>query len=183
METTQIHLDSGIPRPTSMEIEIRGPKHHDIEKQRQLTDDIVIPRHFFQMTKSHNIEFLWNSDPYAPWYAADPCGWLEPAGLTRPAADLFLIYKVNLRTSSVKYVIFMVCFLPPDFSYHWFRLWMLLQEPRRSLKKLQVGSAATDSSCSSWFETAIQDLRPIYYLQNFHPDTPRYAVHLNDLTN
>ena len=99
------------------------------------------------------------------------CGWLE-LRLTRvPAAryelqlipfDLWLthtlIYQVNLRTYSANYIIFIVCFLPPDFSYHWFRLYLLLEEAWRSFKTL----AATDSSCSSysscdgWFETSDQ---------------------------
>ena len=51
-----------------------------------------------------------------------------------------LIYQVNLRNYSAKYIIFMVCFLPTDFSYHWYRLWLLLQEPWRSLRKLEEAS-------------------------------------------
>ena len=51
-----------------------------------------------------------------------------------------LIYQVNLRTCSEKSIIFLVCFLPPDFSYHWFRLCLLLQEPWRSLEQLQRSS-------------------------------------------
>ena len=88
------------------------------------------------------------------------CGWLE---------FYTLIYQVNLRTYSAKYIIFMVCFLPTDFSYHWFRLWLLLQESWRSLKKLEEAwrsfktLAVTDSSCSGWFELRwlIRELRPI----------------------
>ena len=111
------------------------------------------------------------------------CGWLE-LRLTRvPAAryelqlipfDLWLthtlIYQVNLRTYSANYIIFMICFLPPDFSYHWFRLYLLLEEAWRSFKTL----AATDSSCSAWFELRrlTRDLRPIDYLQNFDPNAP-----------
>ena len=85
-----------------------------------------------------------------------------------------LIYQANLWTYSVKCIIFMVFFLPPDFSYHWFRLWLLLQEPWRSFKTL----AATDSSCSGWFELwrQVRDLRPINYLQNFDPGCRRCAV-------
>ena len=81
------------------------------------------------------------------------CGWLE---------FYTLIYQVNLRTYSAKCIIFMVCFLPTDFSYHWSRIWLLLQEPWRSLKKLEeawrsfMTLAATDSSCSGWFETCEQ---------------------------
>ena len=88
------------------------------------------------------------------------CGWLE---------FYTLIYQVNLRTYSAKYIIFMVCFLPTDFSYHWFRLWLLLQESWRSLKKLEEAwrsfktLVVTDSSCSGWFELRwlIRELRPI----------------------
>ena len=72
------------------------------------------------------------------WYELQPilsCSWLE----------LYtLIYQVNLRTYSAKYIIFKVCFLPTDFSYHCSRFWLLLQEPWRSLKKLQ------DPNCD-WF--------------------------------
>ena len=77
------------------------------------------------------------------------CGWLE---------FYALIYQVNVRTYSAKYIIFMVCFLSTDFSYNWSRLWLLFQEPWRSLKKLEEALsnfktlAATDYSCSSWFE-------------------------------
>ena len=46
-----------------------------------------------------------------------------------------LIHPVNLRTYPAKYIIFIVCFLPADFSYHWFRLLLLLQEAWTSLKK------------------------------------------------
>ena len=101
-------------------------------------------------------------------------GWLELGRSIRVAADSILrltrvlyfnisskfkdlIYQVNLRTA--KYIIFMVCFLPTDFSYHWSRLWLLLEEPWRSFKKLKEAwrsvktLAATDSSCTSWFKT------------------------------
>ena len=45
-----------------------------------------------------------------------------------------------------------------------------LKEASRSFKTL----AATDSSCSGWFELRrlIRDLRPINYLQNVYPDPP-----------
>ena len=66
------------------------------------------------------------------------CGWLE---------FYTLIYQLNLRTYSAKCIIFMVCFLPTDFSYHWSRLWLLFQEPWRSLKKLEEASRL---SCD-WF--------------------------------
>ena len=78
----------------------------------------------------------------------------------------------------------MVCLLPTDFSYHWSRLWLLLQESWRSLKKLEKAwrsfkiLAAFDSSCSGWFELRrlIRDLRPIDYLQNFDSDPPLIVV-------
>ena len=93
-----------------------------------------------------------------------------------------LTYQVNLRTCSAKYIVFMVCFLPPDFSYHWFRFCLLLQEASRSFKKLEETwssfktQAATDSSCSGRFELRrlIRYLRPINYIQNFDPNAPWY---------
>ena len=109
--------------------------------------------------------------------------------LTRvPAAGLdlwqayTLIYRVNLRNHSAKYIIFMVYFLGADFSYHWFRLWLLLQEPWRSLKKLEEAwrsfktLGSTDSSCSGGSELPqlIRDLRSVDYLQNFGSDAPWY---------
>ena len=49
-----------------------------------------------------------------------------------------------------------------------------LEEAWKSFKTL----AATDSSCSAWFELRrlIRDLRPIDYLQNFDPDAPWYIL-------
>ena len=100
------------------------------------------------------------------------CGWLE---------FYTSVYQVNLKTYSAKYIIFMVCFLPTNFSYHWSRPRLLLQEEAwGSLKKLEEAwrsfktLAATDSNCSHWFELwrLIRDLRPIDYLQNFDPDAP-----------
>ena len=109
--------------------------------------------------------------------------WVRSVG---PDLQLFytLIYQVNLRTYSAKYIIFMVCFLPPDFSYCWFRIWLLLQEPWSNLNKLEEAwrsfkaLSATDSSCSGWFELRrpTRDLRPINYLQNFDPDAPWYDL-------
>ena len=70
-------------------------------------------------------------------------GWFYSTADSSPSAGLdlrltyTLIYQVILRTYSAKYIIFMVCFLPTDFSYHWSRLWLLLQEPWRSLRKLE----------------------------------------------
>ena len=44
--------DIEIPRPKNHDIEIRGLKHHDIGKWRQISHDIVIPRHFFRGQKA-----------------------------------------------------------------------------------------------------------------------------------
>ena len=41
-----------IPKPKNNDIEIRGLKHHDIEKRRQLSNDMVILRHFFRGLKA-----------------------------------------------------------------------------------------------------------------------------------
>ena len=74
------------------------------------------------------------------------CGWFYSEADLSPSAGLdlrltyTLVYQVSLRTYSAKYIIFMVCVLPPDFSYHWSRLWLLLQEPWRSLRKLEEAS-------------------------------------------
>ena len=96
------------------------------------------------------------------------CGWFYSEADLSPSAGLdlrltyTLVYQVSLRTYSAKYIIFMVCVLPPDFSYHWSRLWRLLQEPWRSLRKLEEAwrsfktPAATDSSSSGWFKTRDQ---------------------------
>ena len=71
------------------------------------------------------------------------CGWFYSDADSSPPAGLdlwrtyTLIYQVNLRTYSAKYTISMVCFLPLNFSYHWLRLWLLLQEHWRSLRKLE----------------------------------------------
>ena len=102
-------------------------------------------------------------------------GWLE--------FDI-LVCQVNLKIYSAKYIIFMVCFLLTDFSYHWSRLWLLFEEPWRSLRKLEEAwrsfktLAAADSSCSCWFELRwlIRDLPLIYYLQNFDHDAPWYYI-------
>ena len=70
----------------------------------------------------------------AAWYELQlilSCGWLEFYTLT---------CQVNSRTYSAKYIVFMVCFLPTDLSYHWSRLWLLLQEPWRSLRTLEEAS-------------------------------------------
>ena len=105
-----------------------------------------------------------------------PVAWLE-MWLTYT-----LISQVNLRTYSAKYIFFFFSFLPPDFSYHWFRPWLLLQDPWNSLEKLEKAwrsfktLAAIDSSSSSWFELRrlIRGLWPINYLQNFDPNASWY---------
>ena len=120
------------------------------------------------------------------------CGWFYSAGDSIPPAGLdfrltyTLVYQVNLRTCSAKYIIFMVCFLPSDFSYHWSRLCLVLQEPGSSLRKLEDSwrslkrLAATDSSCNGWFDLRrlIRGLQPIDYLHNFDPDAPWYTTYL-----
>ena len=68
------------------------------------------------------------------------------------------------------------------FSADWFQLPLIqaLAAASRTLKKLEEAwrsfktLAATDSSCSRWFELRrlTRDLRPIDYLQNFDPDAP-----------
>ena len=47
-----IYHDIEIPRPKTHDIEIPRPKNGDIKKQRQLTHDIVIPRHFCRGQKA-----------------------------------------------------------------------------------------------------------------------------------
>ena len=115
------------------------------------------------------------------------CGWFYSAAGSSPPAGLdfrltyTLIYQVILKTYSAKYIIFMPCFLPTDFSYHRSRLWLLLQKPWRSLRKLEEAwrsfktLAGTDSCCSSWLELRrlIRDLRSIDYLQNYDPIAAR----------
>ena len=49
--------DIKIPRPKNHDIEIRGLKHQDIEKWRQISHDIVIPRHFFRGQKATSSRF------------------------------------------------------------------------------------------------------------------------------
>ena len=46
-----------IPGPKNCDIDIRGLKLHDIEKGRQLSHGIVIPRHFFRGQKSATSRF------------------------------------------------------------------------------------------------------------------------------
>ena len=48
------HRDSKTKKPR---IEIPGPKNRDIKKRRQLTHDIVIPRHFFRGQKATTSRF------------------------------------------------------------------------------------------------------------------------------
>ena len=49
--------DIKIPRPKNHDIEIRGLNHQDIEKWRQISHDIVIPRHFFRGQKATSSRF------------------------------------------------------------------------------------------------------------------------------
>ena len=119
------------------------------------------------------------------WRLHTDCSWLCPTsdlssgGWTRNVADLYFNISSIFKDLFCKIHLFF-CFLPPDFSYHWFRLRLLLQEPWSSLKKLENAwisfktLAATGPSCSGWFELRwlIRDLRPINYLQNFDPDAP-----------
>ena len=121
-----------------------------------------------QLTPSHHrLEFRWLDMSYNwlhpttdsssggwIWLKADSILWLTWVPVARYELQLILscswlefytlTYKVNLRTYPAKYIIFMVCFLRADFSYHWSRLWLLLQEPWRSVEKLQ------NPSCD-WF--------------------------------
>ena len=117
------------------------------------------------------------------------CGWLQVAAdsILRLSQDLpagfglrmtyTLIYPVHLRTYSAKYINFIVCSLLAGFSYGWFRLWLLLQEAWRSLKKLQGSKlqlilvAAADSSCDGWFKSCDQ-LTTSRILTPAPPDTP-----------
>ena len=86
----------------------------------------------------------------------DSIMWLTPVLVV--GLDLSLIYtfiyRSNLGTYFPKYIVFKVRFLAADFSYHWFRHYLVRQEPWRSLKELEKpwrsfeALAATDSSCS-----------------------------------
>ena len=51
------NYDIEIPRPKNHDIEIGGLKHHGIEKWRQLSHDIVIPKHFFRGQKATTSRF------------------------------------------------------------------------------------------------------------------------------
>ena len=47
-----------VPRPKNCDIEIRGRlKHHNIEKQSQLSHDIMIASHFFRGQKATTLRF------------------------------------------------------------------------------------------------------------------------------
>ena len=69
-----------------------------------------------------------------------------------------VIYRVNISIYFPKYIIFMITFLATNFSWHWFKLWQLLQKTWRSLKKLEEASrnfknvAGTDSSFRGWLK-------------------------------
>ena len=83
------------------------------------------------------------------WQLHTSYSWFHPVvdsilWLTRvPPAELELrltynlICQVNLSTYFANWIIFMVCFQAHDFSYQWFMLWLLLQEPWRGLKKFE----------------------------------------------
>ena len=65
-----------------------------------------------------------------------------------------LIYQVNLRDYSVKHTIFIFF----DFSFHWFKLWLLTAS--KTLKKLEGAwgnlKKLQESNCSGWFEACDQ---------------------------
>ena len=106
------------------------------------------------------------------------CGWLNICRLDSTCGWHILNIPSKFKDWLAKYIIFIVSFLLAHFCYDWFRLWLLLQEPWWSLKKLEEAwrsfktLAVTDLSCSGWFELLrlIWDLRPIDYLRNFDPD-------------
>ena len=96
---------------------------------------------FLRLTKSYGWLRFWRLEMSYSWFhpVADPI-----LRLTRvPPAELdlgmtyTLIYQVNLRTYSANRITFMVCFQAHDFSYQWFRRWLLLQEPWRSSKNFE----------------------------------------------
>ena len=95
---------------------------------------------------------------------ADSILWLIRVSVTRLHFRLTytLIYWVNSRTYSAKYIIFIINLLATNFGYYWFRLLLLLQEPWRNLMKLEEAwrslkaLASTDSSHSIWFEACNQ---------------------------
>ena len=47
----------GIPRPKNRDMDFPALKQQDIEKRRQLSHDIVIPRHFFRGQKATTSRF------------------------------------------------------------------------------------------------------------------------------
>ena len=49
--------DIGIPRPKNRDMDFPALKQQDIEKRRQLSHDIVIPRHFFRGQKATTSRF------------------------------------------------------------------------------------------------------------------------------
>ena len=109
----------------------------------------------------------------AAWYELQlilSCSWLE---------FYTVIYQVNLKTYSAKYIIFNFYGL---FSTNWLQLPLIhaLAAASRTLKKLEEAwrsfktLVATGSSCSGCLELwrLIRDLRSISYLQNFDPNAP-----------
>ena len=108
------------------------------------------------------LEFQWLDTSYS---CLRPTTHSSSTSWTRLAIDLYFNISSKFTDLFCKIHHFMVCFLPSDFSYCWFRLWLLLQEPWRSLRKLEKASrlylrlilvAAADSRCDGWFETCKQ---------------------------
>ena len=95
------------------------------------------------------------------------CEWFytvadsSSSSLTRLATDLYFNISSKFKDLFCKIHQFYGLFLAADFSYHWFRLWLLLQEPWRSLKKLEEAwgnlKKFQDSSCHwFWLQRLIQ---------------------------
>ena len=110
------------------------------------------------------------------------CGWFYPvadsssASWTRLTAELYFNISSKFKDLFCKIHYFYGLFSTP-----WFQTLVAasinlkkLEEAWRSFKTL----AATDSSCSDWFELwrLIRNLRPIDYLQSFDPDVLWYQL-------
>ena len=76
-----------------------------------------------------------------------PCGQLESIGWTRLVADLHFNISSKFKDLFCKIHHFYCLF-----STAWFQLLLIQVAALRSLKKLEDFLAATDSSCSGWFE-------------------------------
>ena len=92
--------------------------HHDILSNIPRLTQVPAARYYLQL--------IHPAGDYELWLILS-CNWLEFQWLDSNAADLYF----NISSK------FKVFFLPPDFRYHWCRLWLLLQEPWRSLKRLE----------------------------------------------